>query len=52
MLTVGMLKKALKGADDHLIVAHAAAAVWACHGDWRKATYWIATAVLTTVVTY
>ena len=29
-----------------------AGVVWACQGDWRKAIYWIAAAVLTYTVTY
>ena len=30
----------------------AAAAVYACHGDWRRFIYWIAAAVLTATVTF
>ncbi|MCE5184557.1 MAG: hypothetical protein LLF76_00330 [Planctomycetaceae bacterium] len=29
-----------------------ACVVYACHTDWRKATYWMAAAVLTFVATY
>jgi hypothetical protein len=29
-----------------------AAAVWAVDADWRRATYWIAAAVLTACVTF
>lgn len=29
-----------------------AAAVWAIDADWRRATYWIAAAVLTACVTF
>lgn len=35
-----------------IILDVAAAIVWACEGDWRKATYWIAAAILTTTVTF
>jgi len=35
-----------------IVLDIAAAIVWACHGDWRKATYWAAAAVLTFVITY
>lgn len=30
----------------------AAALVYACHGDFRRLTYWTAAAVLTATVTY
>jgi hypothetical protein len=29
-----------------------AAAVWGWDGDWRRATYWVAAAILTACVTY
>ena len=29
-----------------------AAVVYACHGDWKRAVYWIAAATLTTTVTF
>ena len=29
-----------------------AAAVWMAHGDWRKAIYWGAAAILTATVTF
>lgn len=35
-----------------IIIDIGAAAVWATHGDWRKAIYWIAAAILTATVTY
>jgi hypothetical protein len=35
-----------------IILDLAAAIVWGIDGDWRKAVYWIAAAVLTYVVTF
>lgn len=36
-----------------LIVLDVAAAVpYACHGNWRMTTYWLAAATLTACVTY
>jgi hypothetical protein len=35
-----------------IILDLCAAGVWATHGDWRKVVYWVAAAVLTTVVTF
>ena len=35
-----------------IILDVCAAAPYAFQGDWRKAVYWLAAAVLTTVVTY
>lgn len=29
-----------------------AAVVYACHSDWRRMTYWLAAAILTTTVTF
>jgi len=30
----------------------AASIVYTCHGDWRKAVYWLAAAILTVTVTF
>ena len=35
-----------------IVLDLAAAAVWFAAGDWRKGVYWLAAAVLTTVVTF
>jgi len=35
-----------------IVLDVAAAIVYAAHGDWRKAVYWLAAAVLTVTVTY
>lgn len=35
-----------------IVLDLAAAAVYACHGDWRKGVYWFAAAVLTSAVTF
>lgn len=35
-----------------IIINLCSAVVWACHGDWRKAVYWLAAAVLNFVITY
>ena len=36
-----------------LILLDACAAIeCACRGDWRRAVYWLAAAILTTTVTY
>ena len=35
-----------------IVLDVAAAIVYASGGDWRKCTYWISAAILTTTVTY
>ena len=35
-----------------IILDVCAAIVWASHGDWRKAGYWMSAGVLTICVTY
>lgn len=35
-----------------IVLDLAASAVYAVYGDWRRAIYWFAAAVLTTCVTY
>ena len=35
-----------------IIISLASCVVYLCHGDYRRATYWLAAAVLTTTVTY
>jgi len=35
-----------------IVLDVAAAIVYAAHGDWRKAVYWLAAAILTVTVTY
>ena len=35
-----------------IILDVAAGTIWACHGDLRKAIYWIAAAILTICVTF
>ena len=35
-----------------IILSLAAAAVYACHGDYRRLIYWMAAAVLTASVTF
>lgn len=35
-----------------LVLQVCAGLVYVCHGDWRKAVYWVAAAVLTVVVTF
>lgn len=35
-----------------IVLDLAAAAVYVCHGDWRKTIYWFAAAVLTITVTF
>ena len=35
-----------------IILSLASALIWAASGDWRRAVYWLAAAVLTASVTY
>ena len=35
-----------------IVLSVAAAVVYACYGDWRRLTYWLAAAVLQTAVTF
>jgi len=35
-----------------IILDLGAAIVYLCHGDWKRAIYWTAAAVLTTTVTF